>query len=36
VLPAGAQWRADFQIGVLSSDEALRMEQKINQILRKR
>lgn len=33
VLPARAQWRADFQIGVLSAGEALRIEQKINQIL---
>ena len=33
ILPARAQWRADFEIGVLTAPEAQRMEQKIDQIL---
>ncbi|MGI8782088.1 MAG: DUF4432 family protein [Acidobacteriota bacterium] len=35
VLRARAQWRADFEIGVLAADEAQRMEEKINKILGK-
>jgi hypothetical protein len=33
ILPAHAQWRADFEIGVLTVPEAQRIEQKIERIL---
>jgi hypothetical protein len=35
VLPAHAQWRADFEIGALSAVEAQQVEEKINKVLGK-
>ena len=36
VLPARAQWQADFEIGALTAAEARQMEEKISRILSKR